>query len=159
MDQEELASHFAAFCGPEKFLAFMFKLTTTCRYKERLLFWQQDLWDAFAAQHPESVPTAFDDIVALLSKCPIHQCSFLCERVRVAESAYWMEDYCQAMEEGFMFAHVFFWGSRPPMDETLTAEVNYCPECRREEAAWLETNDPWSNAVRVGKWMEPRRRK
>lgn len=156
MEHDDLVARFAAFCGEERFLLFMFKLTMTCPYKGRLLFWQQDLWEAFVAEQGQDIPTAYEDVVALLGQCPIHRCSFLPDRVRAVEQVQWASDYCEAERERFPFPNHFFYGSRPKPVRTSPVEVAYCPECRREEQAWLEKNDPFGNAVQITKWREPR---
>ena len=69
MDRTEIQNAFADFCGGKKFNLYLEKLHSYANQK-KILFWQEELWDAFAEQSTLELPKAddYDGLAAVFSE-------------------------------------------------------------------------------------------
>lgn len=136
LENEEVAAQFKIFCGEERYQKFLGKLTTTCKEKGRLLFWQQDLWDAFIREHIAYAHLTFAYLADPVVACPVHGSLFLSDRVPIE---YGLIRYSAAYQEArntlFPYAHTHVLGGCC-VEEEKEWEVLYCPECRQAEQMW-----------------------
>jgi hypothetical protein len=136
LDNAEIASHFRAFCGEEHFQKFLDKLQTTCREKGRLLFWQQDLWDAFVLHHKDYADLTFNYLANPIVACPVHGNPFQSDRVPIHYGLIrYSEAYREARDTRFPYSRKHVLGGCC-VGEEQEYEVLYCPECRQAEQAW-----------------------
>jgi hypothetical protein len=62
LEHQDLADRFLAYCGRERFRDFVIQLPRECHHKGRFLFWQEELWAAFARTQPDAVPLAIEGV-------------------------------------------------------------------------------------------------
>lgn len=139
MVPDQLVSDFAALVGAERFKKFVITLYSECR-KGRLLFWQQEIWDEFAAAFVGDEPISFQQIVELFRFCPVHQKRMQAEELPVD----YLEDYTNSISinSPSPFAGVSrYEGYTPASDEQFLAP--YCEDCRREKDRRREEPIEW----------------
>lgn len=73
MDARELRASFRRFTGHDRYTKFVRTLNRACRSKGRLFFWQERLWEEFAATTPDA-PRVGEEVMAALSVCDVHDC-------------------------------------------------------------------------------------
>ena len=137
MDNGELSSRFLAFCGRERFRKFVIQLNRECRGKGRLLFWQEELWAAFAETHQGEAPCSFVAVAEALRLCPVHDLPLRSEEVPVAHGLVrFLPGYVEAREERFPFANEAAYGGCC-VGSRKSATVLFCDGCRRGLRGWL----------------------
>ncbi len=73
MDTRELRTSFQRFAGFDRYTKFVRAVNRACRSKGRLFFWQEQLWDEFAATTPDA-PRAGEQVMVAFSVCDVHDC-------------------------------------------------------------------------------------
>ncbi len=73
MDTRELQASFRRFAGHERYRKFVRAINRACRSKGRLFFWQEQLWDEFAATIPDGLKTG-NEVMAAFRVCDVHDC-------------------------------------------------------------------------------------
>ena len=73
MNTGELRASFRRFAGHERYTKFVRAVNRACRSKGRLFFWQEQLWEEFAATTTDA-PRTGADVMASLTVCDVHDC-------------------------------------------------------------------------------------
>lgn len=124
MDSRDLRSHFRAFAGAERYSKFLSCMNLTSRVKGRLLYWQEQLWDAFISSSGfQSID--FVDLVEIFGICETHDCPLQvpAERKPLPEIRHTPE-YATARETIFP-----------------CADSNWiCLDCRAAAQRWIDEN-------------------
>ena len=138
MDRQEIRSAFEEMCGPQVYERFLQVFQATSRWKGRLLFWQEELWEQFCASRPQAPPAGFDALLELFDICPVHRVELQRDVVpRVYGTLVRDLAYERLERLHFPCARVMSYGPcwRLPGDPS-TAAVDYCTRCRANHAAW-----------------------
>ncbi|MFO0965896.1 MAG: hypothetical protein U0793_09980 [Gemmataceae bacterium] len=125
METHELRALFRVFAGADRYRKFVRAVSHTCRDKNRLLFWQEQLWNDFAASLANP-SFAGEDIIRAFSVCDVHDCELQAHPIDEAFSE--VRDtleYERACDASFPFA---------------TARDRICPRCCTERTKWIEEN-------------------
>jgi len=125
MDSRELRVSFRRFAGHARYRKFVRAINRACRRKGRLLFWQERLWQDFAATLP-GAPQTDEGVMAAFSVCDVHDCQLQppsddrpLPEIRDTPEC---ERACDSI---FPFA----------------ANANLvCPRCREARETWIEEN-------------------
>lgn len=62
----EIVRQFQQYCGIERFKKFKDELRTTCRERNRLMYWQEKLWQEFTESAQINIPATLRDLERLL---------------------------------------------------------------------------------------------
>jgi hypothetical protein len=136
VERQALATRFLAFCGRERFRRFVLQLIRGCRRKGRLMFWQEELWAAFAEIQPDGIPLSFEAISEALRVCPVHDQPLRSEDVPIVYGLiHFTQGHVQAREMWFPFANeVAYDGCCVGPQQRAT--VLFCDACRQESLVW-----------------------
>jgi hypothetical protein len=141
MDAALLRRQFAEYCGADLYHRFVRSLNTTGRSKQRLLYWQEETWRAFAELSPEATELAeggYAAIASLFHVCDVHDCELASERASVVYGLVCFSDaYLDARNEEFPFANPVAYGGCVEAD-SVEVDLEFCPECRRRLEAWRQ---------------------
>jgi hypothetical protein len=72
MNTAEIRRAFADFCGTDRYRQFVAAIWSSAIPKQRLIYWQEQLWRAFAESCSAPVPSAFGDLLPVFEVCPRH---------------------------------------------------------------------------------------
>src|SRR5687768_5911529 len=72
MNAAETRRNFAAFCGIDRYRQFVSAIWTSSIRKRRLVYWQEQLWRAFAESCADKLPSSFAELQHLFEVCPRH---------------------------------------------------------------------------------------
>jgi hypothetical protein len=121
-DVPDLRKAFRKFAGEARFSKFVRAISQTCPRKERLLFWQEQLWREFV-ETTQDVPTGQDQILRAFRICDIHDCELgrapgndPLPEIRQTQ------EYAQASETLFPLATSRYW---------------VCATCRAQRQRWI----------------------
>jgi hypothetical protein len=121
--------------GPEQYEKFLAELNGRCQSKQRLLYWQEVLWNRAQEQLGTQI-SDFQVIAALFRHCHVHGQDLEPQVVPVVYGTRQLTgSYIEAMESSFPYANEVFLG--PCWREAPTSrEVFYCQACREATARW-----------------------
>ena len=71
MDTRELRASFLRFAGQDRYRKFVRTINGACRSKNRLLFWQEELWQEFAATIADP-PNVDKEVMDAFNVCDVH---------------------------------------------------------------------------------------
>ena len=126
---EELRTHL----GDEKFRKFLLNLNDVCRYKKRLLWWQEKAWDQFLKEHPQYREIGYDEVREALQLCEVHLEPLHPDTVSAIYGSWrYPPDYIEAMINRFPHANLMFMGDSVDKQRWKNREVIYCQRCRDE---------------------------
>ena len=69
--QQDIRKLFLTHCGVERYNRFLSALRDECRRRQRLMFWQQSLWEEFAAKHAIETPATLEALADLFEGQPL----------------------------------------------------------------------------------------
>jgi hypothetical protein len=72
-EQQDIRKLFLTHCGAERYNRFLSALGDECRRRQRLMFWQQTLWEEFAAKHGIEMPPTLEALSDLFEGQPLVQ--------------------------------------------------------------------------------------
>ena len=72
MNAAEIRRAFADFCGIDRYRQFVAAIWSSAIPKQRLIYWQEQLWREFAESRSAPVPSAFGELLAIFELCPRH---------------------------------------------------------------------------------------
>src|SRR5688572_18435134 len=72
MNAAEIRRAFADFCGTDRYRQFVAAIWSSAIPKQRLIYWQEQLWRAFAESRSAPVPSAFGELLPIFEVCPRH---------------------------------------------------------------------------------------
>ena len=72
MNAAEIRRAFADFCGTDRYRQFVAAIWSSAIPKQRLIYWQEQLWRAFAESHSAPVPSALGELLPIFEVCPRH---------------------------------------------------------------------------------------
>ena len=122
-----LRDEFRRFCGEDRYRKFASVIWMNAFPKQRLMYWQQQLWREFSAASSQRLPTDFGAIRKLFNICPLHLCELelLSEEQAVPVSHQFARARQDIMLKEAPFAIVAVTRSRDAKPEIVS-----CPECR-----------------------------
>ena len=62
MDAAEIRRAFADFCGTDRYRQFVAAIWRKAIWKQRLVFWQEQLWREFSKASASALPVSFADV-------------------------------------------------------------------------------------------------
>jgi hypothetical protein len=138
MDTVAVREAFRAFIGDEQFRKFV-RTVNTCRH-DRLLYWQQQLWQQFTAAQPMmELPAAL--IREVFQFCEIHGCELEPDTIPITCGLfYFPPEFIEAQDRLFPYARTVAYIDDCFRSSRTEMEVVYCPACRRA----LASNKRWS---------------
>ncbi|MBX9653490.1 hypothetical protein K2Y11_07695 [bacterium] len=123
---------FRRFAGTERYVRFV-RAINRLNDKNRLRFWQQDLWNDFVVANSIS-PRTTDEIVSLLSVCYVHEIPLLhTTTISTTPAIRSTPEYESAEFNLFPYA----------INDGLL-----CLECRDSRKRWIEDNDELCRILR-----------
>lgn len=131
MDTIAVREAFRSFVGDEKFRKFVRAVNTSRR--DRLLYWQEQLWQQFSAEQPMmELPAA--SIREVFQFCEIHGCELERDTIPIKNGlVHYPPEFIEARDRLFPYArsvcYIDFQISRTEV------EVTCCPACRRALAS------------------------
>ena len=72
MDADEIRRSFADFCGTDRYRQFVAAIWRKAIWKQRLVFWQEQLWREFSRSTASALPVSFADVYRVFRVCPRH---------------------------------------------------------------------------------------
>jgi hypothetical protein len=72
MDKDDVRCRFMNFCGIERYRKFISAIWTKSVPKQRLIYWQEQIWNEFKRHSQLDSPERFSDICRLFCVCPRH---------------------------------------------------------------------------------------
>jgi hypothetical protein len=137
MNAAEIRRAFAEFCGVDRYRQFVATIWSKAIAKQRLVFWQEQLWREFSSSAASPLPASFEEIQRVFRVCPRHlealetlepgRASAVVESLADVGEDEWLERY------PFSVANVTQGGVK----ETLS-----CPACRSELEARITEGPP-----------------
>jgi hypothetical protein len=129
MHTSEIRAKFQQSIGLEKYLKFVLALNAL--QAKRLTFWQEELWEPFREQHGLSA-RSFEDVRKLFRYCHIHDTELVEHAVPIVygtpkPQSQPERDRVQAVHP---YSRTFIQGPCS-VEEARTANLYFCPECRR----------------------------
>lgn len=138
----KIRSKFAEFCeSPEQYRKFIEVFNRSARAKDRLLHWQQKLWNSFAAKHEESNQLSFADLVSVFRICHVHFMPLVDRQVKIAWDmidVVYSPEYENALMNHFPYACEFAVSS-PALDGRTHVTTDHCEVCWREMKRFART--------------------
>ena len=137
MTTPEVRAAFAAFCGVDQYRRFVRVLNPTPRGPDRLMYWQEALWEGFAFGHQDLKRPTFADLRDMFRVCDVHGTELLRDAVPIVYGgAEPSADFSRAADLEFPFAQTEL-RVRCALPGPNATEVDYCTDCRIAKAAWM----------------------
>jgi hypothetical protein len=135
MSEPDIRAAFECELGSDRYREFLTKLHGTCEAKQRLLYWQNEAWEAFARRHNLSV-SGFAEVSKLLRCCPLHQVELQRDVVPIVYGTQAPPSDPSIAKERlyFPYANEVAYGSCREEDQK-EREIFFCSECRRGKSA------------------------
>jgi hypothetical protein len=133
MDINEVRVAFREFAGEVRFRKFVRAVSQRCHRKERLFFWQEQLWGNFVCTVPRAARCP-DEILRAFRICDVHGCEL--EPTPTNDALAEIRDtpeYGQALETLFPLA---------------AGRYFVCPRCRFERQQWISEHDELCRILR-----------
>jgi hypothetical protein len=125
---------FRSFVGDEPFRRFVRALNIG--RQDRLLYWQERLWQRFASAHP-AMDLPAGSIRWFFRFCEVHGCELERDVIPIVYGLFrFPPEYIEAGDRQFPYARTVACIDDCFRDERTEMEVDYCPACRRAEASW-----------------------
>lgn len=142
--ERALRTELQAFVGADVYARFIARADLG-----RLQWWQEREWERFVVEHPRFAVSA-PHLLRILQVCPLHGTSLQAAHV-VSRPAPASEHYFEAATQvEFPCARSGWVPSERLEFAPAQADVLYCRDCRRAEAAWLEQ---MGEAVMPADWL------
>lgn len=72
MNAAEVRRSFAEFCGDDRYRQFVAAIWSKAIPKQRLVFWQEQLWREFSKHWAAALPESFVEVQRVFQVCPRH---------------------------------------------------------------------------------------